>query len=192
MIETLDRLTVAQFVDLLCGDVSVLLPKHEIASPEKLTIASRNIIFQYREIADISGVRSYIVTTEELMKAKMNVVFFTMCNNLVSLEKYEEAKDILSEYGINARTMTKTRLEAEIKYKLERARYEITQIEKDNEKDSQRNIDIRKEFDSQTASLMAHFKFQIDTNSMKASLYAHLVARFNREIKAQMEAMKKR
>lgn len=38
---------------------------------------------------------------------------------------------------------------------------------------------------------MAHFKFQIDPATIKATLYANLVARHNREIKALMAALRK-
>ena len=48
------------------------------------------------------------------------------------------------------------------------------------------------EMQRQSEIQMAHFKFQIDVSNMKATLYAHLVARFNREIKAHVEAFKKK
>ena len=84
---------------------------------------------------------------------------------------------------MNCGGMSEQRLTAEIKSRLEHTIYSLKMLQEDTIQNRQ-NHEIRKEFDSQTASLMAFFKFQIDTSSMTASLYAHLVARFQREIKA--------
>ena len=195
MIETLDKLTVSQFTDLLCGDTSVLVSRHEIVSHVKLAIAMRNIIFQYREIADIKGVKSYLSGIEELIKARLSSTVLIMCSNMLALNEFDKAREVLEEFGINASTLSEKRLVAEVESKIERVKYEIEKIEKENEKDNQKNIDIRKEFDAQTAALMAYFKFQIDTSAMKATLYAHLIDRFNKEIKAQkaqIDSMKNR
>ena len=65
-------------------------------------------------------------------------------------------------------------------------------METENEKLIAEREKIRAQFDAQTAAIMAHFKFQIDPATIKATLYANLVARHNREIKAQMAALKKK
>ena len=88
--------------------------------------------------------------------------------------------------------MSDQRINAEVTSRLERAKRIVAKVEiKEPTKESDVSI-IRKSFDEQTAALMAHFKFQIDISTMKANLYAHLVSRFNREIKAQQAAMKKK
>ena len=190
MIEKLEQLTIGQFVDLICGDTSVLTGKLEKVSPTRLAIVMRNIVFEYKEIADMSGVRTYLSEIEELIKAKMYTVVYSMCSNLIELKEYERAREVLIECGINARTMSESRLSAEVKSNLERAKYNVAKIEKQQEADRREDINIRREFDAQTAALMAYFKFQIDMSTMKASLYAHLIARHNAEVKAQLAAMK--
>ena len=185
MIERLEQLTVGQFVDLVCGDTSVLIGKREVVNEAVLVVAMRNIVFEYKEIVDKAGVSSYLSTIEELIKAKMSVVVFQMCRNLVSLNEHDRAREVLIEYGINANSMNDQRVTAEIKSRLERAKSTI-------EKDKPGSINFRRVFDTQTAMLMAHFKFQIDTSTMKATVYAHLVDQHNREVKAMRAALKKK
>ena len=192
MIETLDQLTIGKFIDLVCGDTSVLHGKMEVVSPVKLTTVMRNIVFEYKEIVDNSGMKGYISEVEEYVKARMSIVVYSMCMNLVLLKEYTRAREVLSECGIRASSMTDARVEAEVKSQLERAKYNVLKIEEENKKDSSSTVNIRKEFDALTAALMAYFKFQIDTDTMKATVYAHLVARHNKEIKAQIDALKRK
>lgn len=192
MIEKLEQLSIGQFIDLLCGETSVLTSKHEIVSDARVTAVMRNIIFEYKEIADIAGARNYLSSIEELIKAKISSALFSMCNNLVALGEYGRVREILTEYGINAKSMKDQRVEAETKSRLERAKSTIARIEEDSHTEKNEDADIRRMFDEQTASMMAYFKFQIDTSIMKATVYAHLVSRYNREIKAQIAAMNKK
>lgn len=192
MIEKLEQLSIGQFIDLLCGDTSILTSKREIVSEVKVTNAIRNIVFEYKEIADIAGVRNYLSLMDEMIKAKISSTLFSMCNNLVSLGEHDRAREVMIVYGINAKTMNDQRVAAEIKSRLERAKSTIARIEEESNSDKKEDSDIRRMFDEQTASMMAYFKFQIDTTTMKATVYAHLVARHNREIKAQLAAMSKK
>lgn len=191
MIERLEQLTIGQFIDLVCGDTSVLTGKHEIVSEAKMAVALRNIVFEYKDIADQSGARGYLATIEELIRGKILSVMWTMCHNLVSLGEHGRAREVMKVYGINADSMSDQRVAAEIKSRLERAKNTVARIEADSQTDKKDVVDIRRSFDEQTASMMAYFKFQIDTTTMKATVYALLVARHNREIKAQIAAIRK-
>lgn len=192
MIEKLEQLTLSKFVDLVCGNTRVLLQRREKASPNKLAIATRNIVLEYRAIADPGGTNSYFKHIEDWIKAKISVVLFTMCNNLTTLKQYGRAKEVLEAYGLSVNGWTDGRVEGTIQAKLAQAQRELEDFETENEKVSAEREKIRAQFDAQTAAIMAHFKFQIDPATIKATLYANLVARHNREIKAQMAALKKR
>ena len=110
MIEKLEQLTIGQFVDLICGDTSVLHSKREILNETQLVITMRNIVFEYREIVDNAGVKGYLSSVEELIKAKISVVVFQICLNLVSLSEHDKAREVLIEYGINADSMNDQRV----------------------------------------------------------------------------------
>lgn len=192
MIEKLEQLTLSQFVDLVCGNTSVLLVNHEIGNPTKIAVATRNIVFEYRSIADPAGTGSYFKHIEEWIKAKISVIIFTMCNNLVALKQYGRAKEVLEAYGISTESWSDSRVNGTVQAKLAQAQRELDELNTENEKAAILRENIRAQFDAQTAALMAHFKFQIDPATIKASLYANLVARHNREVKAQINALKKR
>lgn len=192
MIEKLEQLTLSKFVDLVCGDISVLLRHHEIGNPDKLAVATRNIVLEYRAIADPGGTNSYFKHVEDWIKAKMSVILFTMCYNLATLKQYGRARNVLEAYGLSASGWTDSRVEGTIQAKLAQAQRELDDLETENEKVIAEREKIRAQFDAQTAAIMAHFKFQIDPDTIKATLYANLVARHNREIKAQMAALKKK
>lgn len=193
MIEKLEELTVAQFVDLLCGDTSVLASEHEATTVAETTAAAKNIIYEYRAIADSSGAKKHISDAEEFIKAKINLTIFSMCKNLSVLGEYDCIRIILDECSIKTAGKSDERILAEVKSGLERAKSIIAEYENDNDaKTDMPPTDIRRNFDAQTALLMTHFRFQIDTTTMKASVYAHLVARRNLEAKAQIAALRKR
>lgn len=191
MITRLEQLTVSQFVELASGNMDILLEKKEKVPEIKLVETARAIMMEYRVISDKSGFNGYLSREESLTKAKLEKILFTMCLNLANLNAYDNVRDVLTEYGINVSKMTDRHLLAEIKSRLARAKSTIAKKSETEPKEAGTK-GIRESFDEQTAGLMAHFKFQIDPATMKASLYAHLVARCNREIKAMATASKKK
>lgn len=191
MIEKLEQLTLSKFVDLVCGDTSVLLGAHEVGNTNQITVATRNIVFEYRTIADPGVTNSYFKHLADWIKAKISVIVFTICHNLLSLKQYDRVRDILGDYGLSASKWNDSRVEGTVKAKLSQAQRELDEMETENESAVAEREKIRSQFDTQTAALMAYFKFQIDPATIKATLYANLVARYNREIKAQMAVMKK-
>lgn len=187
---TLDQLTVAEFLDALCGDIKVLLGKHEIVAPEKLREAFLAILFEYKSIADEAGMKGYLSQESNQYKSKGEVLMLKMCDNLIRLKQYDSVREILSEFGLKVDTFTDQRLANEVAGRLARSLAVINRQPEEKHSEDQL-VDVRQEFNRQTAALMAHFKFQIDPATMKASIYAHLVHRHNEEIKAQMAALKK-
>ena len=81
MIDKLNQLTVDQFIDLVCGKVNVILCKHEVQSPEQIAITVRNIIIEYRDIADPGE------ETDGWMECEH-------CGNTVQLMKYIKTRRI--------------------------------------------------------------------------------------------------
>lgn len=192
MIEKLEKLTLSQFIDMVCGNTDVLLSRHEVANSDKLALAVRNIVIEYRGIADPGGVQSYLNRIENWVKAKIEVIIFTMCSNLTTLRQYDKAREILCAYGLSVKGWNDSRVEGTVKAKLSQSQRELDKLEEVNSENKVERETIRSRFDTQTAALMAHFRFQMDPDSIKATLYANLVSRYNREIKAQMAAMRKK
>lgn len=192
MIEKLEQLTVDQFIDLVCGKVNVILDKHEICTPDKIAIVARNIIIEYRDIADPCDFAGFIRNIEEWIKARMGVILWTMVSNIVMFKDYDKARAVLDMYGLPSSSWNEKRIEGEVKSRLAKSQRLLDEIEAEREKQTEDIDKIRSQFDGQTAALMAHFKFQIDTSTMRATIYAHLVARHNEEIKAMKKEMNKK
>lgn len=189
---SLEELTVNDFVALLGGDISVLEVDFEDVSTEEVATTVRNIVIEYKEIADRSGIERYISDSDDLLKAKMTHIIFAICVSLMKMHEYDRAKSIMDMCCIDTDGMSEIKLEALATSHLEQAKKEISDLESERDAESTKTaINIRREFDAQTAALMAHYKFQIDPSTMMASVYAHLVGRYNREIQAQLATMKK-
>ncbi len=129
MIEKLEELTMARFIDLVAGDTSVLMADGDVPELQK-SIAARNILFEYREIVDPAGMRSYLMETEELLKARITIQILTICENIIALDFADEARAILGEIGIQTGKLGADRINAVIKSRLGRARATISDIEK--------------------------------------------------------------
>jgi hypothetical protein len=176
----------------MCGDASVLLGKHEIAAPEKIAETTKAILLEYKTVSDPAGYATYITQTAKHLKAQMSTVLFTMCHNLIALKKYNEVREILVSYLPKVRTMPDKRLANEVESRLGKARTLLAQAKKEKgDVDITPDV-IRTRFDEQSAALMAYYKFQIDTDTIKATVYAHLVARYHKEMKAKIAAMKRK
>lgn len=184
----LEELTVTCLISLIEGDFGVLLEDDGKESALSLAVTARNILFEYREIVDPSGMKSYLIETEELFKAHVNHQLFTICDSLLESGYVDEAASIITAMGINGSKLSEDRLRATVRSNLARSKAAIADIGKSRAGDAAKNADIRRHFDEQTAAIMAHFRFQIDTSEMKASIYAHLVARYSREVKAMRNA----
>lgn len=186
MKKKLESLTVDQFIELLCGNPEGLESENDFEALSKNSVIIRNIILEYRAITDPSGARRQLREMERVAKARLEVTLYTIVSNMIELKGHSRVREIL----IWAERMDDARLEAEVQSRLARARRKVEESGQAG-KDEPSSDEIRRRFDEQTSALMAYFKFQIDTSTMKASLYAHLVARQGREIKARLAAMKK-
>ena len=120
------------------------------------------------------------------------MMVFMMCNNLVGLGEYESVREVLESYGLPVSKFGESRIEGTVQSRLAQAQREVDEFEKENEEAKDKVKEIRAKFDVQTADLMAHYKFQIDPETIKATLYANLVARYHREVKAQLAALRKK
>lgn len=190
MIKKLSDITASQLVDIFCGDYSPLIGRHEVVSDDKVEEVAHNIILEYHKIANPTQVKSFVSTTAKSEKSRYALVVFKICDDLIKLGQYDKVREIMTSAKINTSSMSDSRLKSEVSYRYKRAESDIEREAGDAEKQTPEQI--RLNFDSQTAALMSHFRFQIDPSTMKATLYAQLVARFNAEVKAQMMQAKRK
>lgn len=186
----LDQLTTAEFIDLVCGNKDVILGKHEIPNPYKLTIALRNIVMEYRSIADPGGNATYLQRVDAIIKSRIAVTVYSMCQNLVLLQQFDRAREVLIAAGLPAEGWNDKRIESEVHIQLQKSKRAFDEADKDDDNSEEDKENIRNAFNGMIAAMMAHFKFQIDVVKMMAPVFAHLVARYHAEMKAMKKAMK--
>lgn len=186
----LDQLTTAEFIDLVCGNKDVLLGKHEVPNPYKLTIALRNIVMEYRSIADPGGNASYLQRVDSLIKSRLAVTVYSMCQNLILLQEFERVRDIMIAAGLPAKDWNDKRVESEVHIRLQKGKRAMEEIDRDDAESEMERENIRNAFNAMIAAMMSHFKFQIDVGTMMAPVFAHLTARYHAEVKAMQKALK--
>lgn len=176
----------------MCGNDSILLEGENNVSPQQLSIIKRNIIFEYKQIADTSGVMSYLSDEDNKKKTTLEVLLYQMCDTLIRMKAFDEVRDILQKYGLRAFEMSEDKLRETVKSRLNRAlsMQKRNNIQED-ESESLTSEEIRIMFDKQTSHLMTYFKFQINVCEIGAAIYANMVNQYNREIKEKMALLKK-
>lgn len=193
MIKCLSKLTMRQYIELVCGDTSVLTSKGEIVAPAKLQKTRKRIIFEYARLSDDAGSKIFLADHTSRIRAKAELTLFQCLNNALVLGAFDDVRGVLKEYGIT-RTMDDRQVATEVTRLLKRARTNVKrydQEQKPTEKDPTPD-EIRIQFDKQAAALMTYFKFQIDFDTISASQFACMIDQAHKQIKAQMAAMSKK
>ena len=68
MIERLNQLSLAQFIELSCGDNSVLLEENENASEKEMKQLASRFILEYRTLMNPTGVKAIMAEKENALK----------------------------------------------------------------------------------------------------------------------------
>lgn len=194
MITSLSKLTMRQYIELVCGDVSVIKSTAEVVSQERLQETRKQLIYEYALLSDDAGSKIFLSNNASKVKAKAELTMFQCLNNALMLGAFDEVRGVLKEYGI-ARKMDDRQLVDEVKRLLKRAETNIKRAksEKSAKEEKEPTPDeIRTQFDRQAASLMTYFKFQIDLDTIRASQFACMVDQAHKQIKAQMAAISKK
>ncbi|MBR2300792.1 MAG: hypothetical protein IKA41_02440 [Bacteroidaceae bacterium] len=189
----LNQLTMAEFIDLHCGDYSVLLENGEHIPEEDLKKKTTDLIFEYRNIVDPTGVKSTLLEYEEALRDNTKIVFFQVCKKLVSINAIDEVKDVLMMYGINLTSATKEKVAQVVEQELKTALHnkERNDANRENaEEDESLNTpeNIRASYDAEIASLMGFYKMSIDIHHISAAVYANLLTQ---AVKSMQEIKKK-
>lgn len=194
MIKSLSKLTMRRYIELVCGDTSVLTGRGEVVTPAKLQKVRKRLIFDYARLSDDAGSKIFISEHTTQIKAKAELIMFQCLNNAIALGAFEEVRGVLKEYGI-VRTMDNSQVAAEVTRLLKRAKTNIKRYEQEQKDVSDKEPtpdEIRTQFDRQAASLMTYFKFQIDFDTISAFQFACMVDQAHKQIKAQMAALSKK
>ena len=193
MKEKLRELTLAQFIDLECGDLDVLKDHREFVSPEKLAKARERISNEFQSIASPSSYKSMIVEREKKDKMRLKALFFGTLKALVDMDALTEVRSLLEQYGIPCVNFSEDRLRREVTQQLNAINFELKRQGLDAPKQPDVTPDeIRRSYEDMVADLMIINKMSIDMNTVPASVFAAMVRKANEMAKALNAKLKKK
>lgn len=195
MITSLTQLTMRQYIDLVCNDTSVLNPDNEPVTDSQLDELRSELIAEFNKLSNEAATKANLVDKLALVKAKRELMLFRCLNKAILEGGVDDVRSVLKDYGIS-REMTNKQLSDEVVRRLKRAKTEIKRYEsKKTQATQDRELtknEIRLQFDRLAASLMTHFKVQIDFNTITASSFAYMIDQADKQIKAQLSIMNKK
>ena len=172
MKQRLDQYTIAQFIDIVSGDLSPIDASGETA----VKIAS-SLVEQYNVAADPVSAKAQLSNHATDSKNDGKIKLYRILLNLINVfGAYDDVRNILilaKQDNVAKRDDKGLKSKIEQMLRTEEALQERSKNEKNEE--SAQEDDVRAIFDRQTAKLMAHFKFSINHESISASIYANLV-----------------
>ena len=194
MKERLDQLTLAEFIELSCGNSKVLLEKHEVGNDESMLKLAASLMNEYKSIASPTKAKMDLIDAEDgaklVMKEKCARILVMLCTQ----GHAEMTVEILEELDIDTSSLDtpekiKVRCEAllnEAKYDLER--FEEQQKDKESKGSKKDANSIRKAWNSEIAYVMSTLRMPIDIHSTSAAIYANLVRQAGERAKALAKA----
>ena len=182
----LNELSLAQFIELVCGDYSVLLNDGEKADNELLEKTTSELLDSYRSISDNANFKAQLMEKEERIKSKAKILILRLCSNLIAYKSYNDVRTLLELLDEDVMGLTDRDISEKVDEMLRTALFEEHRNEFVNEKDAQakRSPDeIRASFNAEIAFVMTHFKMNIDINIINAAVYANMIHQAEMQLK---------
>lgn len=183
----LNELSLAQFIELVCGDYSVLLKDGETADNELLEKTTSELLDYYRSITDNANFKAQLMEKEERIKSKAKILALRMCSNLVSYKSYTDVRSLLELLEEDVVGLTNRDISEKVDEMLRIAVFEEHRNEFVKEKEVQvkRTPDeIRASFNAEIAFVMTYFKMNIDINTINAAVYANMIHQAKIQLKS--------
>lgn len=178
MIERLNQLSLYDFIELSCGDCSVLLSPGEEIGEVELKKRSSDLIIEYKRITNPSGLNSVLMDREDMVKERTRVLLFKLCVSLIAIGAYEDVRETLAMLSYDMKSMSDEQVKSKVEELLRSALFEqkrSDEIRSDNETEKTTPEQIRSSFDAEIAFIMTFFKMNIDVRNINAAVYANIV-----------------
>ena len=185
MIERLNQLSLYDFIELSCGDCSVLLSPDEDINEMELKKRSSDWIIEYKKITNPSGLKSVLVDREDMIKERARVLLFKVCISLIAIDAYEDVRETLALLSYDTKSMSDEQVKSKVEELLRSALFEQKRsddMRSDEKKEKATPEQIRSSFDAEIAFLMTFFKMNIDVRNINAAVYANIVHQADVEI----------
>lgn len=188
----LSQLTISEFIDLECGDVSVLCEKHEVVDMPELVRTREGISREFQSIASPSSYKSMVIDKEKKSKLRVKAQLFGCLSMLVKLDAIDEVRSLMKKTGYDCGRFSDERVRFLVNQRLNEAEHELKRMGVDEPvRGDVTEDDIRKGYEDMVADLMIVNKMSIDINTVRASVFAAMVRKANEMAKAMNAKLKK-
>lgn len=179
MIERLNQISLNDFIELSCGNYDCLLSGDYSAPESELREMASKLIVEYRSIVNPSGMQALILDKEDLVKERARLLSLRICQTLISINCYDDVREVLKLFGVDTRNMSEEQLISKIDNMLRSAIFEQKRNEERRKEEGEEKKatpeQIRSSFDTEIAFLMTYFKMNIDSRIINAAVYANIV-----------------
>ena len=192
----LDELCLAEFIDIAGGEYGGLAERVGLpASSEEVKKLASSLIVAYRGVADPVGMKMFVSEHGGDAKDRAKMVMYGLMKALVDNgepDDIEEVRRVLVEELGRSRCgrMSVDELSAflskesrGVEFSVERKKAKkgaATEVHRSSD-------DVRLGFDAEIAWVMSHYKMNIDTRVVSASVYANLVKNAVDEVKRRQK-----
>ncbi|MCM0385731.1 hypothetical protein J8K87_16225 [Bacteroides fragilis] len=187
----LNQLTLSDFIELLCGNHLVLCAPSEILPKEHLNQCAIKLIGEYRAIVNPVATKAMLVEYEDITKQRIDILLLRICQTLMSLNVYDDVREILQMIDCNSLSMTEEQVKSKVEELLRMALFEQKRNDEMREEEMYSNKltpdQIRASFDAEIAFMMTFFKMPIDY-ATNAAIYANIVHQADADIKHKLRS----
>lgn len=193
MLERLNQIALYDFIELLCGDYSVLVQSGDTVDDETLNSIASKLISQYQSIVNPLGTQAMVEEHEDRSKEKMNLLLLRVCQALLSLNAYEDVRTILAALDYNCLSLTDEQIKLKTEGLVRAALFEQKRKEELRQKEECKHKkstpeQIRASFDAEIAFMMTYFKMPIDIHITNAAVYANIVHQADVDIRNKLRS----
>ena len=184
-IERLDQLKLLEFVDIACGDLSLIDGDESLAA---------RLVMQYKKVSDPSDFRRSINDRALILKCKGSVLFNALLRMLLEMGEEKEVRAMLLDMGKRRESESPTdKLKQRIESLYEHSKTELKRAENTTEKEvgTVTAEEMRDTFFSETATIMKVLKVSIDVFTINALVYANLRHQADEHIKETIRQLNK-
>lgn len=187
MINRLNELSMAAFIELSCGNTSVLLDGDEDTDKAVLEHVRSELIAEYKTITNPSGMKSILIEKEDESKLKGRILMLRICSSLCSLGDYGLCKAVMAEYETGY-ARDGEQMAADVNKRLRDAEFMLKRITTSKEPYvPPTEKEIRDSFDREIATLMTYFKMPVDIHKTSAAVYANIVCQAMEDMKRKLK-----
>lgn len=194
----LDQLTMAEFIEMLCGYSEVVREEGDTFTEDEVAANVGSLVSKYKQVVDPSGSKSVIVREARVGRRSMKIMFLRLCSALLRVGDKEKVYEMLVEFGWSVKGKSADyvirkcqreykRLEAEEKREAEKLSAGMKEITQDDSEDA-----IRARFSAEVADIITYYKMPINFREITADVYANIVARAYRESRERSAKAKKK